>query len=85
MLSIAPSAVALASVTTSGACAMAARYYAAATVAEALRRRVESAGVALNSAAQAAAEADLGPLAARAAESINDCAERLAVLRGESL
>jgi replicative DNA helicase len=78
-------AFALASATTSGVCAMAAGAYASALVAESLRRRAESAGAALTSAADDAAEADLVPLVARAAESIIDCANRLAALRGEPL
>jgi replicative DNA helicase len=77
-------AVALASATTSGACAAAARQYAAAAVAESLRARAESAGTALTSAATNAGEVDLAPLATRAAESISDCSNRLAALRSES-
>ena len=78
-------AVALASATTSGACAMAARHYASAVVSEALRRRVESAGHALCTAASNAPEADIAPLAAQAAAAIADCAQRLSLLRGETL
>ena len=67
---------------TSGAQPLAARQYAAAVVANALRRRIDSAGTALTTAATEAAEADLAPLVERAGESIRDCAHRLAVLRG---
>lgn len=76
-------ATVLAAITTAGACSHAAQYYAAATVAESLRRKVESAGHALAEAATSAAEADLAPLAEQAAKSAADCAERLAVLRGD--
>jgi replicative DNA helicase len=69
--------------TTSGALPEAALEYAAAVVAEALRRRIESAGAALSAAAMTAAEDDLAPLVAQAAASVSDCAQRLAVLRGE--
>lgn len=69
--------------TTSGALPEAALEYAAAVVADALRRRIESAGAALSAAATTAAEADLAPLVAQAAASVSDCARRLAVLRGE--
>jgi replicative DNA helicase len=77
--------VALASATTTGACGSAARSYAAAVVAESLRRRVESAGAALQSAAAASAEAELAPLVERAAAQARDCADRLAALRGGDL
>jgi replicative DNA helicase len=77
--------VALAAATTAGACSPAARHYAAAVVSEALRRRVESAGAAMQTAAEASAEADLAPLAARAAAQVRDCAERLTALRGGAL
>ena len=77
--------VALAAATTAGACSSAARHYAAAVVAESLRRRVESAGAALQTAAEASAEADLAPLAARAAAQVCDCADRLAALRGGAI
>jgi replicative DNA helicase len=76
-------ATVLAAITTTGACPNAAQSYAAATVAESLRRKVESAGHALTDAAFAAAEADLAPLAEKAAKSALDCAERLALLRGD--
>jgi hypothetical protein len=68
--------------TTSGADPGAARHYGAGVVAEALRRRIDSAGTALTAAAADAAEADLAPLVTRAAESVRDCADRLAALRG---
>jgi replicative DNA helicase len=58
--------------------------YGGAVLAESLRRRVESFGVALVSASREAAEPDLAPLVTRAAETVRDCAERLAVLRGEN-
>lgn len=70
---------------TSGADALAARHYAAAVLADSLRRRVASAGDALTSAARDGAEVDLALLAVRAAQTIADCAGRLALLRGESL
>ncbi|ULE32879.1 hypothetical protein [Mycobacterium sp. IDR2000157661] len=77
--------VTLASATTAGACGSAARHYAAAAVAERLRRLTESAGAALQSAAESSAEADLAPLAAQAAAQVRDCADRLAALRGGEL
>lgn len=77
--------VALASATTAGASGTAARHYAAALVSESLRRRVESAGAALQTAAEAAVEADFAPLAARAAAQVRECADRLAALRGGAL
>jgi replicative DNA helicase len=70
--------------TTCGACSDAAREYAAAVVAESLRRHVESAGHALVSAADDAAEADLTPLVTRATGAVLNCLERLRLLRGES-
>jgi replicative DNA helicase len=74
----------LVAATTCGADPLAARHYAAAAVAESLRRRVESAGAALVAAGAEVAEADLAPLVGRAAESVLDCARRLVALRGES-
>lgn len=71
--------------TTSGAAACAARDYAAAVVAESLRRRVETAGHALTTAAPTAAECELAPLVAGAAAAVADCAHRLALLRGEAV
>ncbi|GJO36588.1 hypothetical protein [Mycobacterium marinum] len=76
-------ATALMGATTTGATTAAAHNYAAAVVAESLRRRVESAGTALTGMAGTAAEVDLGPLVERAAASVRDCARRLQVLRGE--
>lgn len=76
-------ATALMSATTTGACASAARYYAAAVVAESLRRHVESAGTALVNAASTAPESDLEPLVNNAAVTILDCAGRLRGLRGD--
>lgn len=70
--------------TACGGLALALRGYAAAVVAESLRRRMESAGAALSAAAATMAEDDLAPLAARAAAAVADCAERLARLRGEA-
>lgn len=68
--------------TTSGATALALRDYASAVVAEALRRRVDSAGTALTAAAREAAEPDLAPIVARAVAAVDDCADRLRTLRG---
>jgi hypothetical protein len=76
-------ALALMDATTAGAVPEAAQYYGAAVVSASLRRRVESAGHALTSAADSAAESDLAPLVARAAAAVTDCAARLAKLRGE--
>lgn len=69
--------------TTAGAVPEAIRAYAAAVVAASLPRRMESAGHALTAAAGSMAEADLAPLAERAAAGIAECAARLAKLRGE--
>lgn len=71
--------------TTCGAVAEQARDLAAAVVADSLRRRVESAGHALTTAAGMAAEADLAPMVAAAAAAVSDCAHRLQLLRGDSL
>lgn len=68
--------------TVSGAVPQAIRGYACAVVAASLRRRMESAGAALSAAAESMAEADLGPLAERAAAAVADCAARLEKLRG---
>lgn len=70
--------------TTSGASPEAARAYAAAVVANALRRRIESTGSALSAAAMTAAEPDLAPLVAQAAATVSECAHRLALLRDET-
>jgi hypothetical protein len=77
-------AVTLMAATTTGACSPAARHYAAAVVAESLRRQVESFGAALTAAAASAAEIDLAPLAGRAATAVAGCAWRLDQLRGEA-
>ncbi|MGA7054663.1 MAG: hypothetical protein WBZ37_26030 [Mycobacterium sp.] len=77
--------LALMDAASSGAVPEAATVYAAAAVAESLRRKVESAGVGLQTAAATAAEADLAPLASRAAANVVDCAARLATLRGSAL
>ena len=69
--------------TTSGAQPMALREYAAAVVADSLRRRVASAGAALTTAAVDAAEPAVAPLVSRATVSCLDCAGRLDQLRGE--
>ena len=68
---------------TRGVCPEAARELAGAVVARSLRRRIESAGAAMQSTAWTQPEADLTPMVAQAAASIADCAHRLAVLRGE--
>lgn len=70
--------------TTSGADSAAARYYGAAVVSGSLRRRVESAGEALQAMAAAAPECDLAPMVERAATAITDCDRRLTALRGET-
>ncbi|WP_141564444.1 hypothetical protein [Mycolicibacterium palauense] len=70
--------------TTSGADPLAIREYAAAVVADALRRRTSAAGAALSAIADQAAEADIAPMVERAAASVRDCADRLAALRGEA-
>ncbi|WP_152665540.1 DnaB-like helicase N-terminal domain-containing protein [Mycobacterium sp. UM_Kg1] len=69
--------------TTSGA-ARTARPYGAAVAAESLRRKVESAGIALTAAAETAAESDLPPMAKSLLDEIVDAAGRLAQLRGEA-
>ena len=76
-------AVWLQNATTSGACATAARDYAAAVVAEAFRNRVESFGSGLASTAVSASEADVAALVERAACGIRAVAARLAELRSE--
>jgi replicative DNA helicase len=68
---------------TSGAQPLALRQYAAAVVAEALRRKIHSAGAALSTAAADAAEADLAPLVSRATVACLDCVGRLDQLRGD--
>ncbi|WP_211145705.1 hypothetical protein [Mycobacterium interjectum] len=74
---------AVADAVASGACPESSREYAAAVVAKALRRRVESGGTALRSASRSATEAELAPLAAQVAATVTDTAHRLARLRGE--
>jgi replicative DNA helicase len=69
---------------TSGAQPLALREYAAAVVSESLRRKIESAGLALTAAAADAAEAALAPLVSRATVTCLDTAGRLDQLRGES-
>lgn len=71
----------LTTATTSGAIPAALRGYACAVVSQSLRRRVKSAGIALTAAAESMREADLAPLAERAAGAIADCAVRLEKLR----
>lgn len=71
--------------TTSGADSTAAWSYAGAVVAGALRRRVDSAGVALQTAAREAAEDEIGGHVAVWAQDIADCVQRLRQLRGEML
>ncbi|MGH3968893.1 MAG: DnaB-like helicase N-terminal domain-containing protein [Mycobacterium sp.] len=78
-------ALAVMTATTAGAVPQAARFYGAAVVAKALRRKVESFGHALTEASRNAAEGELSPLAAQAAANIAGCAHRLSVLRGEAL
>jgi replicative DNA helicase len=72
----------LASATTSGSCAPAARNYAAAVVANSLRRQAESFGAALISAAAEASEQEVQQLAEQASKRIRYTAGRLAELRG---
>lgn len=68
--------------TTSGADTSAAWHYAGAVVARSLRRRIESAGVALQSAAREASEAELSSHVSVLARVVGDCAQRLEQLRG---
>jgi replicative DNA helicase len=75
----------LASATTSGACASAARSYAAAVVANSLRRQAESFGAALISAAAEASEYDVQQIAEQASKRIRYTAGRLTELRGAEL
>ncbi|GLP83564.1 hypothetical protein TUM20984_49840 [Mycobacterium antarcticum] len=78
-------AVWLASATTSGACASAARHYAAAAVAESLRRLTESFGAALCEVAESGAETNVAHLADAAAARIRGVSVRLGELRGGEL
>jgi hypothetical protein len=75
-------AAALMDATSAGTVPQAARFYAAAVVARSLRRKIESAGHALISAAQDAPETSLPAIVSRATVSCLDCAGRLAELRG---
>lgn len=79
-----PVLTAVLDLTTSGAATEAARDYAAAVLASAVRRRTESAGTALLAAASDAAEHDLADLAARSAHGICDTAARLVQLEGHA-
>lgn len=74
----------LAGATTSGACASAARHYAAAVVAAAFRRQVESFGSALRADAATAAEVDVARIAEQAAIRIQATYARLQHLRGDA-
>lgn len=75
---------ALQAATTSGADTLAAWHYAGAVVARSLRRRIESAGVALQAAANEAAEAELSSHVSILARVIGNCATRLEQLRGDA-
>lgn len=68
---------------TAGASTVAARQYAAAVVAAAFRRRVESFGHALVEAAVDAAEAEVSALVTRCATQLASAANRLTQLRGD--
>jgi replicative DNA helicase len=70
--------------TTSGADAQAEWSYAAAVVAGSLRRRIDSAGIAFQTAAREATEGDLAEHVMVWSAAIADCAERLRQLRGDS-
>jgi replicative DNA helicase len=78
-----PVATWLSTATVSGACPPAARQYAAAVVADSLRRQVESLGTALRSAASSASEVELHHLVVTGTHRIHNITERLARLRGE--
>jgi replicative DNA helicase len=71
--------------TTSGANQLAARDYAAATIADSLRQRIGSMGHALIEAAPTASECDLMQVLADGATSLTDCYRRLTKLRGTTL
>ncbi|WP_163722597.1 hypothetical protein [Mycolicibacterium psychrotolerans] len=75
---------ALRDATTRRVCPEAARDLGAAVVARSLRRRIESAGHAMQSAAYAENETDLVPMVAHIAASVAECGHRLALLRGEA-
>lgn len=73
----------LESATTSGVdTAAPVRHYAAAMLSKSLRRRVESAGVALSSASATAGEAELAHIVSSSTAAINDCLARLQRMRG---
>jgi hypothetical protein len=78
-----PVHAALIQAATAGGCPEAVRDYAAAVVAQSLRRRVESGGVAMWSAADDLSEAELPVLVGNIAATISAIAVRLATLRGE--
>ncbi|WP_165774145.1 DnaB-like helicase N-terminal domain-containing protein [Mycolicibacterium sphagni] len=80
-----PVATWLSTATVSGACPPAARQYAAAVVADRLRRQVESLGTALRSAATSASEPELNHLVVTGTQRIQNTTERLTNLRGEPL
>jgi replicative DNA helicase len=74
----------LASATASGACASAARAYAAAVVAESLRRQTESLGQALVSASERYSEVEISKLAETVSSRLRYIAGRLTELRGDA-
>lgn len=78
-----PVATWLSTATVSGACPPAARHYAAAVVAESLRRNIESLGAALQSAADNASEPELSHLVVTGTRRIQNITDRLTQLRGE--
>jgi replicative DNA helicase len=80
-----PVATWLGTATVSGACPPAARQYAAAVVADSLRRNIESLGAALQSAADTASESELHHLVVTGTRRIQNITDRLAQLRGEHL
>lgn len=69
---------------TSGADPNAAPSYADPVVSGAMRRRLDSAGAALQAAAREASEDELSSLVSILSRSLGDCGTRLARLRGES-
>jgi replicative DNA helicase len=79
-----PVAQALSAASVAGAIPEAAPYYAAIVVSKALRRKAESYGYALSTAAANAAECELLPLVTSAAADIAGTSHRLALLRGEA-
>lgn len=81
----APARRVLIAAATSGAVPEAARDYAAAVVAAALRRHTESLGNALVQVAADGAESDLAALVANGAQRCADIARRLIALRGDAL